>query len=313
MSSNRQPGRSSKQPVPPTTRRSARQERLANRRSKRDLYRASTRGTSGGNSILIWTGAAVAIAVVVIGAALLLTQNGSGTPTGTPIAPGIVTPSNIPQNGQTLGAANAPVTLDVYSDFRCSGCFSFYSGAEPKLIANFVAKGTVKLVYHDVLQIDRIATQQGFPTNASRDAANAAMCAADEGKFWTYHDWLFSNSDPNEQPEAFSIDRLIEIAKAAGIDNAAFESCVRNGQHNADVVAQDGARPSGVNATPTIFVNGTLVSSSLGSNYQPSYDEIVAAINAALAGASPSASASASTTATPSPSPAAQSPAASAS
>jgi protein-disulfide isomerase len=268
-------GRSS----PPPTRRSARRERQAGRQNRRDVKASGYAPSRGLNPILIWTVVAGLVAVVVIVAAFILTQPRSGAGF---TAPSVLTPSNITANGQTLGSPAAPVTLDLYSDFRCTGCGFFSQGQEPQLIANFVAAGKLKIVYHDYLEIDLIDAQQGIKTTASRDAANAGLCAADEGKFWLYHDWLFANQSPSEDPSAFTIDRLIGIAKAAGIDNPGFESCVQQGTHDGEVASEQTSTPASVTATPTIFINGKVVTSAAGANYQASYSEIAAAINAAI-------------------------------
>ncbi len=306
MKPNERPGRSvspaktdpkpnrSSQP----TQRSARQDRLAARQKRRDA-RNSGSSSSGLNPILIWTGVAVVAAIVVIAAAFVLTQTNSPS-SGSYLTPTVTTPTNIASNRQTLGPANAPVTLDLYSDFRCTGCGQFARSQEPQLVSGFVEAGKLKIVYHDFLTIDSIDASQGITTTASRDAANAGLCAADEGKFWTYHDWLFANQSPTEDPSAFTIDRLIGIAKAAGVDNAGFESCVQQGTHNSEVAAEQSSAPSGISATPTVFVNGKVVNSSAGPGYQPTYAEIAAAINAALA-AAPSPSSSPQSSANPSP------------
>lgn len=292
MTSNKKPGKSSSpakntaQPTP--TRRSARQERLAARAGGRDLRTASTRGgASGSPSIVLWSGIAIVLGLVVIVAAFIVTRPPSSSPTNftAPLA-NVVTPSDLPANGLTLGKADAPVTLDLYSDFRCTGCGAFVRNLEPKLVSDFVATGKVKLVYHDFMIID------GDGSTASRDAANAARCAADESKFWTYHDWLFANQASNEAASAFTIDRLIGIAKAAGIDSSTFESCVKQGTHNAAAAQDMTSAPAALQAkpsTPTIFVAGTIVTSSLGANYLPTNDDIAKAINAATPASSSSA------------------------
>jgi protein-disulfide isomerase len=241
---------------------------------------------SGVNPILLYTGVAVVVAVVVIAAALLLTRPPSVSTTSF-TQPSVVTPASVAQSGQTLGSSSAPVTMDLYSDFRCTGCGYFYANQEAQLISNFVQTGKLKIVYHDFTLIDKLAAQRGVTTTASRDAANSGLCAADEGKFWTYHDWLFANQSQTEDPAAFSIDRMIAIAKAAGIDNSTFETCVRQGTHNSTVADEQTAAPKTIDATPTIYVNGKVVTSSKGVNQQPSYDEIAAAINAAASAASP--------------------------
>jgi protein-disulfide isomerase len=240
------------------------------------------------NQLVFWTGIAVIVGAVAIGAAVVLSrpQSYSGSDF---VRPSVITPSTIPSNGHTLGQPNAPVTLVVYSDFRCTGCAAFYRGQEPQVIDNYVAKGKLKILYQDYTLIDQIDASQGLQTSASLDAANAGLCAADENAFWKYHDWLFANQSPTEDPSAFTIDRLIGIAKAAGIDNPTFETCVKDGKHDADVAAEMSAAPSTINATPALYVNGKLVTSSLGGNFQPTYADIAAVIDAALAGSSPSA------------------------
>jgi protein-disulfide isomerase len=297
MTSSRNPNASGKN-APPTARRSARQQRLAHREANRQLARAGTRGSSGGDlrTLGLWTLAAVVVGAVVIGGAWLLTRtpNASGQPI---IAPGVTTPPDIPASGRTLGNPSAPVTIDVYSDFRCTGCFAFAVELEPQLVSKYVQPGKAKMVYHDFITID-----SGGVTE-SRDAANAALCASDQGKFWLYHDWLFANQSAQEAPGYFTIDRLIKIGQAAGLDMSSFEPCVRNGTHLSEIQAAIKAAPSGISSTPTIFVNGKVVVNSVSDQYIPTIDDLSKAIDAILnPSPSPSASASASASASVAPS-----------
>jgi protein-disulfide isomerase len=133
--------------------------------------------------------------------------------------------------------------------------------------------GRAKLVWHDYLSIDKI---QG--NTASRDAANAAWCAADQGKFWVMHDWLYANDGSgSEAASVFATTRLSRIAKAAGLDTAQFESCLTGGAHFADITAEDQSTPALVTGTPTVLVNGKVVGSQ---GYVPTYAQIKAAIDA---------------------------------
>jgi protein-disulfide isomerase len=289
MTSNRPNGRStSSGSVPPTSRRSARQQRLANREANRALARAGTRGGSGGpgGGLILYTVIAVVIAAVVIGGAIYLTNNNNskapGQPLGTPVAPApsVMTPASIPSNGQTLGNANAPHTIDLYEDFQCPICRDYTHDVEPQVVANYVATGKAKMVWHDLLVID-----SNTGGHESLDAANAARCAADQGQFWLYHDWLYANQY-SEGSGAFTLDRLKMIGQAAGIkDLATFDTCVDNGTHDADIRAE--TAPSGVTATPTMIIDG-------GTPFTPSdYATVSAALDKAL-GISPSPSAGAS-------------------
>jgi protein-disulfide isomerase len=89
----------------------------------------------------------------------------------------------------------------------------------------------------------------------ARPAAEAARCAAAEGRYWPYHDRLFA-----EQPR-FAEDRLIAYAVELGLDGSAFARCLTERRFAREVqadVAQ--ARALGIRSTPTFLINGrTLV------------------------------------------------------
>jgi protein-disulfide isomerase len=202
----------------------------------------------------------------------------SGSSPGAVVAPNVVTPSNIASLGRTLGNSNAPATIDVYGDFRCSACYRFTSdGTEKNLVANYVATGKAKLVWHDLLSIDRFDGG-----TASRDAANAAWCAADQGKFWVMHDWLYANQGTSEAASAFTLSRLSDIGKAAGLDMSKFQPCLDQGAHDANIAAEAATTPPDATGTPAIFVNGKFVGDP-SANLVPTYDEIAAAIDAEFA------------------------------
>jgi len=262
--------------TPPNDRGPAKQGRPAGREANRSLARAGTRGSDGGfGSLMLWSMVFVVIAVVVVAITLIATGAKSGTASGPVAAPAVITPLKIASTGRTLGNPNAPVTIDLYGDFRCSACLSFTAGGtEQSLVDNYIGTNKVKLVWHDFLSIDKI---QG--NTASRDAANAAWCAADQGKFWVMHDWLFANQSATEDPSAFTGARLSDIGKAAGLDMSAYQPCLDAGRHYADIAAEDQATPSGVTGTPAVFVNGVLVTGGAANGW-PQYPQIKAAIDA---------------------------------
>ncbi len=244
------------------------------------------------SSLLVYSVAAIVIAAVVIGGAILLTGGGGG-PTGanlpSPNAPlaSAGTPTNVPENGLTLGNANAPHTIDVWSDFQCPYCRDFATADEPQLVTNYVATGKAKLVWHDELVIDGLVGG-----TESLDAANAARCAADQGKFWPYHDWLYTNQY-SEGSGAFTKARLKTIgAMMGGLDTAKFDSCVDGGTHNAEIQAEQKTLPTSTPSTPTIVVDGKVLTGF-------DYATVSAALNTAL-GVTPSPSVSASGSAAPS-------------
>ncbi len=180
-------------------------------------------------------------------------------------------------NKTSLGEPNAPVRMDVWEDFQCSGCLSYTEKLEPQVVQTYVETGKVYYTFHFFPFIDG---GQG----ESHQAANAAMCAAAQDRFWDYHDMLFANW-LGENAGSYTDTRLVVFAQKIGLDMTAFNGCFTANTF-ADQIAQDVQAGSklGVPPTPGIFVNGRMVVSSAGQNYLPSFEDISKTIDAALAG-----------------------------
>ncbi len=178
-------------------------------------------------------------------------------------------------HGLSLGDPNAPVKMDVWEDFQCSGCKSYSDGYEPTIIEKYVDTGKVYYTFHNMPFID-----QG--SGESHQAANAAMCANAQGKFWEYHDLLFANWI-GENQGSFTNARLTAMAQKLNLDMNAFNSCFKADTY-ANQINQDfeAGKSRGVPPTPGIFVNNVKVVSSAGENYIASVDDISKAIDAAL-------------------------------
>lgn len=169
----------------------------------------------------------------------------------------------------SLGNPNAPVTVVEWADFQCPYCREFALGAGKQLIQSLVPSGRVRFVWRDF----------AFLGPESVWAAEAAACAADQGKFWEYHDKLFAEQG-GENQGAFAKANLERFAAELGLDAAAFDRCLTSNQHLARVEQEraTGTR-EGVDATPTIFVNGQKY---VGP---PTYDRLRALIDTASAAA----------------------------
>ena len=160
----------------------------------------------------------------------------------------------------SLGRASAPVTVIEFSDFQCPFC---------QRVAPTLKK--VRETYGDKVRI----VWKDFPLTQIHPqafkASEAAHCAGDQGKFWEYHDRLFANQQ-QLQP-----DDLKKHAADLGLDAAAFNACLdssKYGERVRDGVAQ-GTR-LGVNSTPTIYINGRMLSGA-----QP-YEAFVSVIDEEL-------------------------------
>lgn len=146
-----------------------------------------------------------------------------------------------------MGDSEAPVEIVAYSDFLCIHCSHFYAETEGLLIEDYIAGGQVHYEYRVYIP--------GTSTDSAR-AAEAAYCAADQGKFWEMHDALFANYDYGAA-NGYSNKVLTAVADLAGLDIDEFETCMDANTYQKQV-QQDiqQAQDQGVNATPTFFVNG---------------------------------------------------------
>ncbi|NPV78191.1 MAG: DsbA family protein [Anaerolineae bacterium] len=191
----------------------------------------------------IYTGIITAFALLV--AALLIAPN--FRPVGTIVE---ITPIARPQAvGNAMGDPNAPVKVEEYADFQCPACMRFAKNIEPQIIQQYVATGKVYYVFKTF----------SFLGQESVDAAQAAYCAMDQGKFWEYHDILFANQN-GENIGDFTIPRLKAFADTLGLDSSTFNACL-DGETHKRKVNDDRASGSnlGVNATPSFVVNEKLV------------------------------------------------------
>ncbi len=141
--------------------------------------------------------------------------------------------------GPSRGPANAPITIIEFSDFECPFCSR--------------AKGTVDEVmqkYGDKIHLVYRQFPLPFHSHAKK-AAEAAICADEQGKFWQMHDKMFDNNK-NLTP-----DELKGYAKGLGLDSKKFDECLDSGKAAATVEKDiaDGKKVF-VNGTPHFFING---------------------------------------------------------
>jgi protein-disulfide isomerase len=145
--------------------------------------------------------------------------------------------------GPSRGPADAPVTLVEFSDFECPFCRRAHDTLEQVLAAY---PGKVRLVFRQLpLQMHPHALA----------AAQASLCAHEQGHFWDYHDALFGRQG-HLAPED-----LRENAVALGLDTGKFSQCMESGRTLAQVKTDEAAAEKlGLSSTPAFFVNGVLLS-----------------------------------------------------
>ncbi|MSQ29585.1 MAG: hypothetical protein EXR68_03745 [Dehalococcoidia bacterium] len=158
-------------------------------------------------------------------------------------------------NGRTAGNPDASVKLIEFADFQCPFCKRFADDGGKKLLEEFVNKGTVSLQF----------VSFAFLGEESRRAAEAAECAADQGRFWDYHDLLYLRQGA-ENSKVFSAGNLKRFAAElkthfSDFDTGKFVRCLDDGAKRATVEQQTKqASDAGVKSTPSFLINGVPMS-----------------------------------------------------
>jgi protein-disulfide isomerase len=212
----------------------------------------------------------IGVLTVLILAILLIFGSKSGkTEPGEKVDTSTLVRDGSPRRGE----ASAQVTIVEFGDFQCPSC-----GAEYPIIKKLLSEylGKVQLVY-------RHFPLPGHPH--ARIAAQAAEAADDQGKFWEMHDKLFEKQtewSASDKP----IDFFITYAKELGLDESAFRSAVEENK-NGEFVQEDVRQGDklGVNATPTLYINGEKIESEMG--YPQLKDKIDSILNASPPAPSP--------------------------
>ena len=156
------------------------------------------------------------------------------------------------------GDAAAPVSIIVFTDFQCPYCIKLNPVLEQVYEKN---KGKVKLIFKNMpLQFHQMA----------EPAALAALAAGEQGKFWEFHDKLFTA--PQLSPEV-----ITKIAQDLGLDMTRFESD-RNSPMLRQKLIKDmsDAQKAGVTGTPTLYINGRKLKQRSPEGFQAMIDEELA-------------------------------------
>jgi protein-disulfide isomerase len=149
-------------------------------------------------------------------------------------------------NGPTRGNAKAPIEMIEFSDFQCPYCLRAYATVN-QVLANYGDR--IYFVYR----------HYPLPNHPqARPAAEASACAAEQGKFWQYHDRLFAS------PTKLAAADLKQHAADLGLDATKFNTCVdaRTFKAQVDADVKDGDE-AGVNGTPAFFINGRMLSGAM--------------------------------------------------
>jgi len=154
--------------------------------------------------------------------------------------------SSAADQGRIRGSASAPVWFIEVSDFQCPFCKQWHDASFAAIDSEYVKTGKVRMAYLN------------YPLSSihpnARAAAEAAMCASVQGKFWQLHESLFDTQarwegQPNPLPTFDS------LAVAAGVNPKAWRDCMSTHATAKIIDADhDRSRSAGVGSTPTFFI-----------------------------------------------------------
>ena len=262
----------------------------------------------------------IAVTIVVVALAVVLgimATRGSGGESSTYVTALEKAAKDLPldkANGTKLGDDNAPIKLTEFEDFQCPFCLKYTATQEPALIEEYVKTGKMQIIYNQFPIVGK---------GESVQAAIASQCAADQNKFWQYHNLLFltqakaGQADPNNEKidvGRYSNAKLKQYASDVGLDRVAFDKCFDNSSDKVTLLADQSrlAKSFGINGTPSFLINGSPIGTgTLASieDWRKALDQILSATPPA-ASASPAAAGTAAAGTAATGSPAAGSPAA---
>lgn len=156
-----------------------------------------------------------------------------------------------PLAARTKGRPAAPVTVYEMGDFQCPACQIFFLQTLPALDREFVRTGKVRFVFVN-FPLDDIHPN-------ARAAAEAALCAARQGRFWPMHDLLYRHQT-EWAPLASPRRVFLALGDSAGLDRARLTTCLTSGATGPEVTQDaERARRAGARSTPTFYIEGGLL------------------------------------------------------
>ena len=151
-------------------------------------------------------------------------------------------------DGVAMGNPQAPVVIEEFSDFLCGYCGNFHRNTLGQIVDQYIATGQVYFIFN-IFHLD----QESIPS------AQASMCAAEQGQFWPYADFLYAN-----QASLYSvrnIDRFLEtLAENVNLDIELFQTCMRENRYLDRIQeAYLTGTNYGIHGTPSFMINGKLI------------------------------------------------------
>lgn len=218
---------------------------------------AAPRPKSGPPIALIAAVVVVAVAIAAVTVYLVMRPDPVDTSTAGDDGATITAPSSSPNalpdaEGIRVGdAADGVPQVHIYEDFQCPWC-GLLESVSGQAFTEAALSGNIQLTYTLMSFLDN-----ALDTDHSLRAANAAMCADEQGAFPDYHADVFAHQ-PEEEGQGWTDEQLIDLAEESGVEDIeAFTSCLEQGTHVKYVKdMQTRSNQDGVSGSPRVFING---------------------------------------------------------
>ncbi|MFC5753992.1 DsbA family protein [Actinomadura rugatobispora] len=226
----------------------------------------------GAGLVIALLAAGLAVAVVAVVGAVLLTRDGEAEGGDDPPRQRLLV-------GQIAGGAEArpgedgsltmvrpgvtsPV-VEIYADFACPHCGTFDRMVDP-MLKRLAVDGKAKVIYRPMVIFSK--GMEPMHGNSLR-AASAMRCLGDGARWLAYQDALYAHQPGSQYTRGYELADLVSYAAPLGVGDAAFRECVNEQRYASSVLATSGRYTSeGVGGTPTVRVDGrALPTSALGS------------------------------------------------
>ncbi len=197
----------------------------------------------------------IIVAIALAGAYLAIQGYGSGNRGGNDVG----SPLSISLQNPVLGLKTAPYTIFEFGDFQCPSCGYWFRTQGPMLVHNLVDNGKAKLVWRDFI----------IYNSDSRVAASAAYAAGEQGKFWEFHDLLYSNQG---QANSGWVTKqlMMTFAQRLGLNLTAFNQSMNSGKYDSLIDSNfQAGQQLGAGGTPTFVVVGPTGQHVIISGPQP--------------------------------------------
>lgn len=143
-----------------------------------------------------------------------------------------------------MGVHSAPITIIEFGDYQCPQCDKWFKTVKPDIEEEYIKTGKANLYFVDL----------AFFGHDSIKAAEATYCASDQGKYWEYHNILYSNQKGINDGWASS-SNLKKFASEINLDRELFDSCLDSNKYQKRVELNVlEAKRNGASGTPTFII-----------------------------------------------------------